>query len=141
MSIINALRVYLVDYGGLVGGAPLWVDYLGPEPPGYAIIPIAGGKIIERYLSGRSLREFHFAFRSAVSTADDLERIENSGFFEALGDWMESQSEAGDLPDLGAGKTPELIEAVGWGYLYEQGQSDTGIYQILCRLTYVQDAL
>lgn len=138
MSIIQALRAYLAAYAGLESGAPLWVDHLGSRPTEYAIVPIAGGKILERYLDGGSVREYHFAFRSTESTADDLERMENSGFYESLADWLEEQTEAGDLPDLGDGKTAKVIEAVGWAYIYEQGQSDTGIYQIQCRLEYEQ---
>lgn len=140
MSIIESLRTYLAAYTGLEDGAPLWVDHLGSRPTEYAIVPIAGGKILERYLSGSSLREYHFAFRSMESTADDLERMENSGFYEGLADWLEAQTEAGNLPDLGSGKTAQTVEATGWAYLYEQGKSDTGIYQIQCRLEYVQGA-
>ena len=139
MSIISSVRTYLATYTGLKTGAPLWVDYLGNNPSEYAVIPLAGGKVIETYLSGKSLREFPFAFQSMESTADDLGRLENSGFFETFSDWLETQSEAGTLPTLAAGQTPELIEATGWGYLYQQGNSDTGVYQIQCRLVYQQD--
>ena len=139
MSIISSVRTYLATYTGLKTGAPLWVDYLGNNPSEYAVIPLAGGKVIETYLSGKSLREYPFAFQSMESTADDLERLENSGFFETFADWLETQTEAGTLPTLGTGQTAELIEAIGWGYLYEQGNSDTGVYQIQCRLVYQQD--
>ena len=73
------------------------------------------------------------------STSDELERLENSGFFETFTDWLESQTESGDLPTLGAKKTAEKIEALGWAYLYEQGKSSTGIYQVQCKLTYDQE--
>lgn len=138
MTIINALRTYLAAYSGLETGAPLWVDFLGPDPTQYAIIPIPGDKIIEQYLDGGSLREYPFAIQSMESTADDLERLENNGFFEALSDWFESQANAGSLPTLGAKQTATSIEATGWGYLHEQGQSDTGIYQVQCKLVYEQ---
>jgi hypothetical protein len=139
MSIINSVRSYLATYTGLKTGAPLWVDFLGNNPSEYAVIPLAGSKVIESYINGSSQREFPFAFQSMESTADDLERLENSGFFETFADWLETQSEAGTLPTLGTGQTSELIEATGWGYLYEQGNSDTGVYQIQCRLVYDQD--
>lgn len=139
MSIINSVRTYLATYTGLKTGAPLWVDFLGNNPSEYAVIPLAGSKVIETYVTGKSQREFPFAFQSMESTADDLERLENSGFFETFADWLETQSEAGTLPTLGTGQTSELIEATGWGYLYEQGNSDTGVYQIQCRLVYDQD--
>ncbi|MFM8321002.1 MAG: hypothetical protein ACKOC5_08825 [Chloroflexota bacterium] len=139
MSIISALRTFLATYPGLAAGAPLYVDYLGPGPTEYAIVPLAGGGVLEQYISGARVFEYVFAFRSMESTADDLERLENSGFYEALADWLYTQSQAGSLPALSAGKTAQLIEAQGWAYLYEQGQSDTGVYQIQCRLVYKQD--
>lgn len=136
MSIIAAVQTYIKAYAGLDAGAPVWVDYLGSGPTQYAIIPLAGEKVIERYINGGSLREYPFALRSMEMTADDLERLENAGFFEAFAEWLEAQDA---LPALGAGKTATAIEAVGWGYLYEQGQSETGIYQIQCRLEYEQE--
>lgn len=139
MSLISAVRTYLVSYTGLKSGAPVWVDHLGAEPTEYSVLPVAGSRILESYIDGGSLRSFPFAFRSMESTADDLERLENSGFFEAFAEWLESQSNAGVLPTLDSGKTPEKIEALGWGFLYEEGVSDTGIYQVQCRLVYMQD--
>jgi hypothetical protein len=115
------------------------VDYLGSEPTQYAIIPIAGGRIVERYINGGSVREFSFAFQSMESTADDLERLETSGFYEALADWFEQQTEIDNLPTLDAGKTAIALEALNWAFLFEQGNSETGIYQIQARLTYMQE--
>ena len=139
MSIIAGIRTYIATYSGLKAGAPVWVDAIGPNPTEYAIIPLPGAKIVEQYINGGSLREYPFAFQSAEYTADNLERLENNGFFEAFSDWLESQTQAGVLPTLGAKQTPELIEAIGWGYLYEMGNSETGIYQVQCRLVYEQE--
>lgn len=139
MSIISALKTYISTYTGLETGAPVWVDYIGPSPTEYAIIPLAGSKIIEQYINGGSMREYPFAFQSAEYTADDLERLETSGFFESFADWLESQTNAGVLPTLGAKQTAWVIEATSWAYLYEQGNSKTGIYQVQCRLIYEQE--
>ena len=138
MSIISALKTYIQTYTGLKTDAPVWVDTIGANPTEYAIIPLAGAKIVEQYINGGSLREYPFAFQSAEYTADELERIENSGFFEAFSDWLEIQTLAGVLPTLGAKQTATEIEATGWGYLFQQGQSKTGIYQVQCRLIYEQ---
>ena len=138
MSIIDSLRDYLLTYAGLETGAPLWVDYLGTENTGYSINPIAGARIVESYINGGSLREFPFAFQSSVSTADDAARIGTNEFYELLADWFESQTNSGTLPIMDTGKTALSIEALTSGYLMEQGQSETGIYQITCKLTYEQ---
>lgn len=140
MTVIAGLRTWLTSYTGLKTSAPVWVDYLGPTPTEYAIIPIAGERIVESYINGGSLREFPFAFQSAESTADNLERLETIGFYEEFADWLETQSNVENLPTLDAGQTPVEIGATGWGFLYEQGNSETGIYQIQCKLIYEQAA-
>ncbi len=138
MSILSAIRTYLLTYSALKDSAPLWVDHLGSDPTQYAIFPLGGQKIAESYIDGGSLREYPFAFQSMERTADDIERLENSGFYETFADWLDSQSEAGTLPTLGSGQTPVSIQATGWGVLFEQGRSDTGVYQIQCKLVYEQ---
>lgn len=138
MTIISSLRTYIATCPLLDDGALILIDQLGQEPIQYAIIPLPGERIIEKYLNGSSLREFPFLFQTAESTADDLERIENAGFQEQFADWLEAQTESETLPDLGSNKTADSIEAVQWGYLYENGISDTGIYQISCKLVYRQ---
>jgi len=119
--------------------APVWVEYLGNVPTEYAVLPLAGGRVLEEYINGKRLMEYPFAFRSMESTADDLTRLENNGFYEAFAEWLDTQTAAGNLPELPEGKRAEEIEALGWGYLFEQGNSDTGIYQVQCRLVYEQD--
>jgi hypothetical protein len=72
-------------------------------------------------------------------TADDATRITNSGFFEALSDWMESQTEAGTFPTLNSNQHPTKIEATTQPFLFQNGESESAIYQMTCRLSYDQD--
>lgn len=140
MSIIQAIKTYIATYVSLKTDAPLWVDFLGENATEYSISSIAGTRIIETDIVGNTTREFAFAFSSTESTADELERIANLGFYEAFAEWLESQSENKTFPTLATGKTPYKIEALGWGYLFQPGDSGTGIYQIQCKLTYEQTA-
>ena len=41
-------------------------------------------------------------------------------------------------PILDAKKDVIRIEAVGWAYLMEQGNSETGIYSVICKISYIQ---
>lgn len=138
MSIIEALRTYVKSYTELRNGAPVWVDYLGPIQTEYSLDPLEGDKIINTYINGDSLRTFPFAFRSVESTIDQLAKLEVHGFYEDFADWLESQTYKGVLPVLETGKTAEAIEAMGWSYLFQEGNSNTGIYQIQCQLIYEQ---
>lgn len=137
-TVIEGVRAFIATCPSLASGALLLVDHLGETPIQYAIIPQPGEKVVDEDITGGQTCEYPFLFRSTESTADDLERIETSGFYEAFADWLKSQTRAKVLPGLGTGKTAESIEATNWGYLYEEGVSATGIYQINCKLTYRQ---
>ncbi len=138
MTTIDSLKTYIKTYTGLDVLAVVFVDHLDDNPTNYAIIPIAGAQIIETYIDGTTIREFPFAFQSMESTADELERLETIGFYEGFAAWLETQSNMGVFPTLDAGKTARKIQALGWAYLYQEGQSSTGVYQIQCRLEYKQ---
>lgn len=138
MTIIAALQTYMKTCVELKSGRPVWVNFLGSAPTEYSIVPLPGARILEEYVNGVKIMEFPFAFQSAESTADDLARLANAGFYEAYATWLDEQTDLGALPTLDAGQTAEVIEAITSGYLYEQGVSDTGIYQIDCRLEYRQ---
>jgi hypothetical protein len=138
MSIISALKTYIATYSGLEAGAPLLVDVLGKEPTQYAIVPIPGARVAEWYINGGSKREYPFAIQSMEANSDDAIRAAINEFYESLADWFESQTLAGTLPTLATGKTSTDIEALGWGFLSEFGESGSGIYQIQAKLTYEQ---
>jgi hypothetical protein len=138
MSMIESVRDFLLTYAGMAD-AQIHVDALGSTPIEYAVIPLPGERKIATYLDGKTQREYPFLIQSVFSTSDEAERIENSGFYETLADWLEEQTESENLPNLGTGKTAESITAVSWGFVYEQGESGTGIYQITCKLVYEQE--
>lgn len=140
MSLISSVKEYIKTYTGLTDGAPVWVDYLG-DADQYSVNALPGNKILEQYLDGKSLRAFPFALQSQMLTPDEAERLDNIGFFEVFSDWLEQQTFLGNFPTLDAGKTPLYIEATSWGFLYIEGQSDTGIYQLSAQLVYEQDAI
>jgi hypothetical protein len=140
MSVLSAVKDYLLTYSGLEAGVQLGVDFLGSNSTGYSIVSLPGTKVVEKYIDGGSMRAFTFMFLASFSTADEQVRLENLDFYEDLSDWFDTQTEAGTLPTLATGKTATAIEAMGWGFVYEQGQSETGIYQLICKLTYEQIA-
>jgi len=140
MSMISALKTYIATYSGLDANAALLIDVLGKTPTQYALVPIPGARIVETYITGKTKREYPFAIQSMESNSDDATRTAINEFYESLADWFETQTEAGTLPTLAAGKTAESIEPLGWGFLQEFGESGVGIYQIQCKLTYKQES-
>ena len=61
----------------------------------------------------------------------------NSGFWDAFADWIESQSDARRLPDLGEGRTAERVAVTNSGYIVTS-EDGTCRFQIQIRLEYYQ---
>jgi hypothetical protein len=141
MTIIESLQTYIKTYSGLKTGRPVWVNFLGSEPTDYSIVPLQGTKILESYLNGTKIMKYSFALETMESTADDLTRLQNLGFYEAFSDWLDSQTKSKELPILGEGQTAQKIEAVTGGCLMETSTSETGRYQIICDLEYRQEKM
>jgi hypothetical protein len=128
MSVIAALKTYLLTYSELKAGAEFGVDFLGPGDMGYSIVPQPG-----------SLRVFPFAFQSVESTADDPARVGANEFFEEFAEWLEDQTDDENLPTLDEGKVAVTIEATSHVFILQQGESGVGVYQMQCRLVYQQE--
>jgi len=139
MSIIGGVNDYISDHvkAGIDAKAPVWVNYLRENPKDFSIVPLGGSRKVSEYISGNSgEREFIFALQANFSTADEAARVGNQELFESLAEWLDDQTELENLPTLPAGFTAQGIEALSYGYLWQQGSSQIGIYQIQCRLEY-----
>lgn len=139
MSIINGITTYIEGYSGLETDIPVWVNRLKESGMSYSVQTLPGEKVVEEYIDGSSTEEYPFAFLSNEDISDNIERLATSSFYEEFSAWLRSQTKSGILPTLDAGKTAEKIEAVGFGILLAAEEGETGIYQILCKLTYHQD--
>lgn len=139
MTIIESLRTWFAACPLLKDGL-LNVEYLGAEGIGYTIDadqPV--NPVLRKYTSGSSIRQFPFVFASKEKYGPNtLQNIANSGFYEELADWVESQSDAGNLPVLDEYRTPQYIEVLSGGYPFDTGDS-TARYQITMNFVYMQD--
>lgn len=136
-SIIAALRRYFLACP-LISDGRLGVDWLPEAGIAYSLDTTPAAEILRRYTSGSSLRQYLFTLCSVQDYGSDtLQNIANSGLFERLAAWMDAQTKARVLPDLGAGRTAQKLEAQSTGYLFTTAP-DAGRYQIQCRLLYFQ---
>jgi hypothetical protein len=138
-SIIESLRTWFAACPLLKDGL-LNVEFLGADAIEYTIsADQPSNPILRRYTDGSSVRQFPFVFASRESYgADTLQNIANSGFYEELSLWVEQQSEAGNLPDLGDGRTAQSIDVLSNGFPLDTGDS-TARYQITLNLVFIQN--
>lgn len=122
----------------LADDAALFSDHSTGDMVQYSIIQVPGTRVLEEDLSGNQDCQYTFAFQSIESTMDELQRFANADFYDELEAWFKSQSNNNVLPTLQADQHPELIETLAWGYLMQE-QTGTGVYQVQCRLLYIQE--
>lgn len=137
--IIDSIREYMLTCPFLDEYGRVGVDYLGVKPTEYTIDSQPAKEIVKEYVDGGKIKQYVFVFGSReYYGADELQNIENSGFYERLSRWFEEQTEKGNLPDLGEGKDSIKIESLTSGYLLSANE-DSARYQIQARLVYYED--
>lgn len=138
-SVIEAVRAYLQSCPYVKEFGRINVDWLDKKAKGFAIETVPAETIIKRYINGDSVKQFVFliATREAYS-ADLAQNIDHIAIFERIAGWMREQTLKNNLPDLGASRYAQKIEALTEGYAYQTG-IDTARYQMQCRLVYDEE--
>lgn len=139
MAVIESIRDFIAGCPLLKNGVLLNVDRLGATEIEYTVDGEITSPILRQYTDGSSLRQFEFVFASREKYgADTLQNIANSGFYEDFADWIETQSNTGNLPKLGKYRVPQYIEVLSGGYVFDSDDS-TARYQIQLKFVYYQD--
>lgn len=139
MSIIESIREFISGCPLLKNGVLLNVDRLRDTEIEYTIDGEITNPILRQYVDGSSLRQFNFIFASREKYGSDtLQNIANSGFYEDFADWIENQSNSGNLPILDKYRIPQYIEVQSGGYVFDTDDS-TARYQIQLNFVYYQD--
>lgn len=139
MSIIESIRNFIADCPLLKDNTILSIDRLGDTEIEYTIDSELTSPILKKYVDGSTLRQFNFVFASREKYgADTLQNIKNSGFYENFADWIENQSDSGNLPELDKYRIPQYIEVLSDGYVFDTTDS-TARYQIQLKFVYYQD--
>lgn len=136
-NIIASIREHIMKCP-LMENERVNVDYVGTDMS-YSIDPLPCDPVIQRYTDGGAKKQFQFALTSNEAYDEDARvNIENSGFYEAFEDWLETQNLRDDLPELPEGKTAAALETLNKGYLYDT-DGNLARYRVECRLIYTQE--
>lgn len=133
MSDIKAVQDFLLSYQSLEDDRPVWVEMLGEEPLSYTVFLVPGKQVQEDIIGNKTV-SYPFGFGAAEVIADNSALLA-AEFYEAFADWLDEQTESGNLPTLDTGKTAISIEALDTATIIERAEK-TGVFQILCRLIY-----
>lgn len=134
--MIEKIRQYLIDIDVIDDNCRINVDFLGEEPTEFAIIPIAVDPIIERWITGQSIRQYQFELISCNDYgADVMQNMANSRFYEKLYDLIEKNNKESKLPDI---EGIQKIECLNNGAILD-ANTNTARYSIQMKITYFKN--
>lgn len=137
-SMIESVRDYFLECPILKDGH-LYIDYLNEKPTDYSIDPLVCSPIVKKYSDGGSLRRYQFAFMSSeVYSQSEIENMQNSGFYERLAEWIETQNKINNLPAF-LDVEVQSIEVLSPGCLFD-AEGTVARYQIQMEIQYLKEA-
>lgn len=137
-SMIESVRDYFLECPILKDGH-LYIDYLNEKPTDYSIDPLVCSPIVKKYSDGGSLRRYQFAFMSSeVYSQSEIENMQNSGFYERLAEWIETQNKINNLPTFQDVEV-QSIEVLSPGCLFD-AEGTVARYQIQMEIQYLKEA-
>ena len=138
MSIIESIRDYMLTFPGLHDG-DLCIDFLGAEPEQCTLEPVPCDPVYRKYTDGGALKQYLFVFASREYYSADVQQCAaNQAFYEGFAAWVKEQNDAGNLPDLGTGKSAFSLEVLTSGYAFSE-DAKTARYQTQLRLIYEEE--
>lgn len=136
MRIIESIREYFKKCPLLDEEARISVDYIGVDAIEYAIYSEPIDPIYKKYVDGGSLKQFGFTFTTiSFYSAEIMQQLENSHFFEDFQKWIEENNKNYILPEI---EGAIRIDILSNGFLLDAG-SDKAKYQIQLKLIYKED--
>lgn len=137
--IIDAIKKHIEEKCDLFSGKKLNVNCLGEKPQACVIEPTPCKPVIQKYADGGSKRQITFCIATReFFDAEAQQNLKTQLFYEELEKWVESQNEAGNLPELDKGYEPVEYEVMSGGYL-QDSSGNKARYQINLRFIYERD--
>lgn len=140
MSVITAVREYILQCPCLDELAPMFVDRTMHDPSNYGLSS-SGETVLARFFDGSEQRRHNFNLYVRVYSDDDLERVSNTEFLEHFTNWLWDKGRRGELPDLGADAAAESLTPSGGALFDVDEDGDRSVYMIQVTLIYQKGGL
>lgn len=92
---------------------------------------------VQHFLSGKKIITDHFTIQARLSSRTNAARVENSGFGEALAEWIYKQNAAGNYPAVENAKVQKV--SVTTPFYLGQTQEHDSIYQMTVAIQYMKE--
>lgn len=111
-------------------------DIQGPRVNSYSLVkePI---KNVKNYVSGRKVYTEHYMFQARLASNEDIERVENIGFGEAMEQWVEDMNRDGNYPQIPDAKVKDI--GITTPFYMGRTQTNDSVYQMTIAIMYEKE--
>lgn len=92
---------------------------------------------VKTFISGKQVFTDHYMIRARLSNHEDMDRIENNGFGEALEEWVREQDRNKNFPQI-AGRSVKYIRTTT-PFHVGMTENNNSIYQMTISIQYVKE--
>lgn len=89
---------------------------------------------VKRYISGTEIIREHYQLRARLDSVSDADSIDNGAWLESLTDWVESQNEMKQFPDLDKYRVEEI--GIASPFYVGRTEDEKAIYQLTIFIRY-----
>ncbi|NFH81724.1 chloramphenicol resistance protein [Clostridium botulinum] len=139
MKLIESIRNYISELSCMsTFENAVNANYLDGEIDSFSIEEVPTEPIVKKYLDGSTLRQYQFVFCSREPySAEILQNIDNSGFYEDFSNEIEDKSSKNILPTGIDNIEPAEFKVVSSAYVVSTDE-DTAMYQINLKFKYLK---
>lgn len=132
-AIINWLEGFNSENNSL---APINTDIQGPKVDTFSLVkePV---KNVKAYVSGKKVYTEHYMIQARLASSDDLDRVDNLDFGEALEEYVGSKNKAEEYPAI-PNATVKSIEVTTPFYL-GVAKNNSSVYQMTIAIKYEKE--
>lgn len=113
------------------------VDFVGENPPYFAIYAENHDKVLKKYVTGETLEQFVFSVRMRASYGRKPSENEKINLiFEEIADWVEKKNRLSEYPDIGNGKIVQRMEVLSSAHVKNTNAADC-VYEMKLRAVYL----
>ena len=136
---INNLREYLCKIIGTLStnkNFKINANMLSKNVNNYSLDKIPTASTVEKWVNGVEIHKDVYSFRSRKEySTDDINNLQNIGFFEKFESLIKSNNKKGVLPNI---KGIESIECLNGGAMLS-ADTNTAIFDIQIQITYREE--
>lgn len=111
-------------------------DMQGAEVDSYSLVkePVQN---VKAYMSGRKVYTSHYTLRARLSSNTNSERIDNSGFGEALEEWVREKNSKKEFPELADANVQSI--SVTTPFFVGATSEHNAVYQMTIAIKYEKE--